>query len=238
MADRDELDKLFDAALHGRKAPSRFGTPEEHVKAAPAAFMKAPTDFQKANDDTASPFKADSSEQSPFVPFVAEPSQSTGPEVVLDEKSLASLDDDTNAEFQEIINKKIAKERSKRRRDRVIFYVLLIGVSVGGAGWFLSDPGNMKSFNKILAEIRLAVDPTAVAEKYDKSLEKVAERGDQLGEAAGMIGGKEVEGEDQSLDEEMKKIAGDEAGLSVAEKQKKLKEKFDSLQNKKTEEGN
>ncbi len=32
MADRDDLEKLFDAALHEREAPSRFGTQIEQRK--------------------------------------------------------------------------------------------------------------------------------------------------------------------------------------------------------------
>lgn len=242
MADREELEKLFDAALHERKAPSRFGTPEEHVKAAPAAFQKAESVFQKADEatGTASPFKADTAEAKPFAPFVASPFQAapsvnpTEPEVVLDEKALASLDENTNAEFEELTDKKIAKDRAKRRRDRVIFYVLLIGAVAGAGGWLVTHPDQMEMVKKTLGEIRLAMDPTAVAGKYDKSLEKVGERGDQLGEASNMLGGTEVEGEDPSLDKEMKEMAGEDAGLSPGEKQKKLKEMREKLGKKET----
>ncbi|MES2983219.1 MAG: hypothetical protein V4727_12975 [Verrucomicrobiota bacterium] len=238
MADREDLEKLFDAALHEREAPTRFGTPAELRKTAPAVFEKAEPVFQKADEPkpfTASPFKADTSEAKPFAPFVASPFQAAppvdaaGPEVVLDEKALASLDENINAEFEELTNKKIAKERAKRRRDRVVFYVLLIGAVAGAGGWLVTHPDQMEMVKKTLGEIRLAIDPTAVAGKYDKSLEKVGERGDQLGEASNMLGGTEVEGEDPGLDKEMKEIAGEGAGLSPSEKQKKLKEMREKL---------
>ncbi len=229
MANQEELDKLFEAALYGRKPPSRFGTPDDQVKSAPAAFQKAQSDQENVATASASPFKADSMEVKPFLAVEASPIQEASseeaatPEVLLDEKALASLDDNVNAEFEQITDKKIAKARAKRRRERIMFYALLIGSVAGAGGWLVKNPDKIESIKSILTEIRTAVDPTAVAGKYDKSLEKIAGRGDQLGDAATALGGKVVEGEDQSLENEMKQLSGEETtGLSSSEKQKKL----------------
>ena len=228
------MEKLFDAALHEREAPSRFGTPIDQRKSGPAAFQKA----DQAAEPTASPFKADTSEAKPFAPFVASPFQaapsvdSAAPEVVLDNKAVASLDQSVNAELEAILDKKITAEKRKKRRDRLMVFGLLIGALGGSAGWLVANPAKMQSIKDVIAEIVSTADPNAVADKYKKSLEKVAVRGDQLSEASAMIGGKVVEGEDQSMGKEMKEVAGENAGLSPGERQKKLKEKFDSLPKK------
>ncbi len=222
MADKEELEKLFEAALHGRKAPSRFGTPEDQVKAAPAAF-------QKADDAPVSPFKADTSEAKPFVAFTASPTQAepsqddATSEVVLDEKALSSLDENANAEFEAITDKKIAKAKAKRRRERVVFFLLLIGSVVGAGGWLVTNPDKMEAVKKILVQLRTSVDPTAVAAGYDESLEKIGEHGNTLDDATAMLGGKKGEGDDESMDKELQQLAGEEmGGLSAEEKKKKL----------------
>ncbi len=242
MADQEELDKLFEAAIYGRKPPSRFGTPDDQVKAAPAAFQKAQSDSEIADATSASPFKADLSEAKPFVAFTASPTQASSseedasPEVVLDEKAVAALDENVNAEFEQLTDKKIAKAKAKRSRDRLMLYVLLIGSVVGGGGWLMKNPDKMESIKNILVEIRSTIDPTAAAGKYDKSLEKIAGRGDQLGDASSALGGKETEGEDQSLGNEMKQLSGeDSTGLSTSEKQKKLEALKDKLGKKEKE---
>lgn len=243
MADPSDLDKLFDAALHERKAPSRFGTPEEHMKVAPAAFLKSDSAFQKADDSaqpSASPFIAATSDAKPFAPagvsvFQAAPAETAaGPEVVLDQSGVASLDHGTNAELEAILDKKIAKEKGKKRRDRLIAVVLVIGLVGGVSGWFVTNPEKMAMLKKVMADVKTASDPNAVADQYKESLEKVAVRGNQLDGATEMIGGEAPpEGSDQGMDKEMKEVAGDGAGLSASEKQKLLQEKLDALKKKK-----
>ncbi len=229
MANQEELDKLFDAALYGKKPPSRFGTPDEQVKAAPAVFQKAQSDLEQADNASASPFKADTTEAKPFLAAAANPIQvapseeDATAEGVLDEKALASLDEDANSEFERITDKKIAKAKAKRRRERLMFYGLLIGSVVGAGGWLAIHPDKMEYIKGILVEIRTAIDPTAAAAKYDKSLEKIGKRGDELDSASGALGGKEVKGDDPGSGKEMKQLSGEDGtGLSSSEKQKKL----------------
>ena len=242
MVERNDLEKLFDAALHERKAPSRFGSPEEQVLDKPAAFQSS-ADPQSTGEVAPSPFRADTAEPKPFLaassdsPFQAAPvAPAENPAsgfVVLDDMAAKSLDEGLNAELEALLDKKIAKEKSKRRRDRMVMMVLLFG-AVGGAGfWLYKNPDKMESLKKAGAEIRMFTDPNAVADQYKESLDKVGSHGDKIGDAANMLGGELAEGEDESMDEEMKKIAGEEAGLSASEKQKKLKEQFDSVKNKK-----
>ena len=216
MADKEEMEKLFEAALYGKKAPSRFGTPEDQVIQAPVAFQKATSAFQKA-DDTQNSAQAS--------PFQAAPDDNEATEgVVLDDKSLSALDENVNEEFEAIIDKKIAKEKARKRRDRMFAYGILIA-SVGGAGgWLYKNPDKWESFGKVLGELRTAIDPTAQAAKYDESLEKIGEHGSALDDASAMLGVKKGEGDDDgSLDAEMEKMAGGEmGGLSAEEKKKKL----------------
>lgn len=222
MADKEEeLEKLFEAAIYGKKAPSRFGTPEDQVIQAPVAFQKATPVFQKAEDSQnpaqPSPFQAS--------PFQAAPAENaSSPEVVLDDKSVAALDDNVNSEFESIIDKKIAKEKARKRRDRMFAYVALIALVGGAGGWLYMNPDKRESIGKVLVELRTAIDPTAQAEKYDESLEKIGEHGKTLDNASAMLGVKPSEGgDDGSLDAEVQKMAGGEmGGLSAEEKKKKL----------------
>lgn len=240
MADREDLEKLFDAALHERKAPSRFGTPEEQVLEAPVAFQPAAPVSQKAEETAVSPFRADTSEAKPFLAAeAASPFQAAPPEgppkgmVVLDEMAAKSLDEGLNAELEELLDKKISKEKAKRRRDRMVMMVLLFGAAGGGAFWLYQNPDKMESLKKAASEIKMFTDPNAVADQYKDSLDKVGKHGDKIGEATNMLGGEVAEGEDQGLDKEMTEFAGEEAGLSASEKQKKLKAQFESVKNKK-----
>jgi hypothetical protein len=247
MADKEEeLEKLFEAAIYGKKAPSRFGTPEDQVIQAPVAFQRATADFQKAGDaqnpSQPSPFQASPFQASPFQasPFQAAPAENvTTPEVILDEKSVAALDENVNSEFESIIDKKIAKEKGKKRRDRMFAYVALIAIVVGAGGWLYMNPDKRESIGKILVELRTAIDPTVQAARYDESLEKIGEHGNTLNDASAMLGVKPGdEGSDGSLDEEVQKMAGgDAAGLSSEEKKKKLDALKSKVPIKKKDEG-
>jgi hypothetical protein len=238
MADKEEeLEKLFEAAIYGKKAPSRFGTPEDQVIQAPVAFQKATSDFQKAGD------AQNPSQPSPFQasPFQAAPAENTSSsEVVLDDKSVAALDENVNSEFESIIDKKIAKEKARKRRDRMFAYVALIAIVGGAGGWLYMNPDKRESIGKLLGELRTAIDPTAQAAKYDESLEKIGEHGSALDDASALLGVKpgDVGDDDGSLDKEMQNMAGgDAAGLSSEEKKKKLDALKSKVPIKKKDEG-
>jgi hypothetical protein len=239
MADREDLEKLFDAALHEREAPSRFGTPVEQRKTAPAVFQKADevkSVFQKAEDS--SPFQAASPDAGEALPFGVNVFQAAPPEkrnsdvVVLDEKAATSLDKGLNAELEAILEAKIAKEKRSKRVYRITVLAVLLLTLGGGTGWVVMNPERYQAFKDVLSEIRSVTDIAKMVESYQKSLDKVAERGRQVDAASESMGVdlSKVDNSDPTMDKEMKEMMGEDGGKTTADRDKILREKFDSVE--------
>lgn len=225
MAEREDLEKLFDAALHGKKAPSRFGTPEEQMKSVPAAFRRpAPAAAGKVNaaGDASEPSEREESA----------PDAKPTPAVRRDKLAEASLDNTVNAELAAIMDEKVARDRRRRRRSLVITLLLLLGVAGGGIGWVVSNPHRYEALKMAMAEIKSVGDVKGMAAKYQKALDKVAVRGRQIDDAAAAMGvdPRSVdEHADSSIDESMKEMMGEGGGKTTAERDKLLGEKFNSV---------
>ncbi len=225
MVEPTDLEKLFDAAIHQRKAPSRFGTPDEQLKAGPAVFQREEQPVADILETTA---------PSPFTPVfqAAPPEEDTQPEVVLCEHGAASLDQSLNAELAVILDAKIAKEKKSKKIYRIaVLSILLLSIG-GGTGWVVLNPERYQAFKEVLSEIRSVADIGQMTEKYQKSLDKVAERGKQIDAASAAMGVdvSKVDENDPSLDKAMQNMMGEEGGKTTGERNKILKDKFKSVE--------
>ena len=234
MTDDKDLEKLFEAALHEKKAPSRFGTPESQMKDVPAAFRRgAPA---APAEEAASPFVAAPPVSQPAASaFQAAPSafQAAAPVVHRDAQGDASLDQSINAELAALMDAKVAKEKRGRRRSFIFTILFFVGVTGGAAGWVVANPERFEAMKAVIAEIRSVGDIQGIVAKYQKSLDKIAERGKQIDAATAAMGIDPTtvdEHEDPGFDKEMKAMMGEEGGKTTAARDKLLREKFKSVQ--------
>lgn len=227
MTGRDDLEKLFEAALNETEAPSRFGTPESMRKSAPAAFRKPAPPFQ------ATPAPVSPAPVSEAAPMVANDPAAAAPEVVLDKHGAASLDTAINAELAEIMDQKITREKGRRRRGRLVLVLCLLGATGGAAGWVAVNPERVEAMKQTVAEIKSAGDIKGMVAKYQAALDKVGERGKQIDAATTAMGidpASVDDHEDPGFDKEMKAMMGEEGGKTTAARDKILREKFGDVQ--------
>lgn len=226
MANQEDLEKLFDAALNGKAAPSRFGTPEEQKKSAPAAFLRpAPAAAAKVESTgkTAEPLPAQEEA----------PEAKAAPVVRRDKQAEASLGNTVNAELASIMDEKVEKAKRRRRRSLAITSLFLVGLAGGAIGWVVSNPHRYEALKMALAEIKSVGDVKGMAAKYQKALDKAAVRGQQIDAAAAAMGvdpDSVDEHADSSIDKGMKEMMGEDGGKTTAERDKILSEKFKSVE--------
>ncbi len=242
MANQEDLDKLFEAALHEKQAPSRFGTPESQMKSAPAAFSRpAPVDPGQADAGAfrAAPSAFQAAPPAPSV-FQAAPSSvfqaaapAVEPVVRREAQAEASLDISINAELAAIMDEKISKEKRRRKRGFLVTILFFVGVTGGAAGWVVSDPDRFEAMKSAIAEIKSVGDVQGMVAKYQKALDKVAVRGEQIDAATISMGVDPTsvdEHEDPGFDKEMQAMMGEDGGKTTAARDKLLREKFKSVQ--------
>lgn len=234
MTDDKDLEKLFEAALNDKQAPSRFGTPESQMKSEPAAFRR-PSPGAVAQDGVSAFSAAPPVSQSAASAFQPAPSafQAAAPAVRRDAQGEASLDQTVNAELAAIMDAKVAKEKSRRRRGFLITVLFFVGVAGGVIGWVVANPDRFAAMKTVMAEIKSVGDIQGIVDKYQKSLDKVAERGKQIDAASAAMGVDPTsvdEDEDPGFDKEMQEMAGEEGGKTTAARDKLLREKFKTVE--------
>lgn len=235
MTDRDDLEKLFEAALHEKAAPSRFGTPEEQKKTAPRAFRRDPV---PSSQPSATP--APESEKSEPVAEAA-PSPQPKSDLIdlattgdpLAEQAVKSKDSALSAELGAILDEKVAREKRSKKRGRLMLLGFFLAVTGGASGWVVMNPERFAAMKQVLAEIKSAGDIQGMVAKYQKALDKVAVRGEQINAATESMGvdpASMAEHEDQGFDKEMRAMMGEDAGPTTAARDKLLREKFKSAE--------
>lgn len=278
MTSNEELNKLFEAALGQKQAPSRFGTPDEQKKfspvpvhqqqapapvgqsrfqaapapnafqAAPAqahpqapanAFQPAPVSQQpsvNAFQASPAPQQAYPSEQQAFTAAPAPTATQNQPEasyVKLDERGQSSLDSGINAELSAIMDAKIARTKRKRRRGLIFMALFFVGITGGATGWVVTNPERYAEMKKVVAEIKSVGDIQGMVAKYQKALDKIAVRGEQINSATASMGidpASADDMEDQGFDKEMRAMMGEDGGPTTAARNAKLIEKFKHVQ--------
>ncbi len=263
MTSSDDLNKLFEAALGDKQAPSRYGTPEEqkkfspvpvHQQQAPAPAQQhgfqappAPNAFQAAPpapgyvQPPASAFQTTPAPQTPqpfqqpaFAPAPAPaPEQPADDLVSLDNRGQASLETGISAELGAIMDAKIARAKRKRKRSLILMALFFVGGTGGSAAWVAANPERIDAMKKVVAEIKSVGDIQGMVEKYQKALDKIAVRGEQINEATLSMGVDPASAEnmaDQGFDKEMREMMGEDGGPTTAARNAKLQEKFKHVQ--------
>lgn len=234
MTDGKDLEKLFEAALNEKQAPSRFGTPEDLKKSAPAAFLRA-APVAAAQDGASAFTPAPPVSQPAASAFQPAPSafQAAAPVVRRDAQGEASLNQSINAELASLMDAKVAKDKRRRRKGFLITVLFLVGVTGGATGWVVLNPNRYAALKAVIAEIRSVGDIQGIVAKYQKSLDKVAERGKQIDSAALAMGIEPTsvdDHEDPGFDKEMQAMMGEEGGKTTAARDKILRDKFNSVE--------
>lgn len=245
MAQREDLQKLFEAALKQSTPPSRFGIPVEQRKAAPPAAGSA-------DPDVPLPFGATPPPQAAFTPVPSAPAQAPAAFTPVASTPVASAPaaftpvpeespapapapdyHATNDELAAIMDEKHIKRKRRHRRQALVTFLLLFGTAGGGTAWFVSNPDRVTALKQTIAEIRSAGDIKAIIAKYQAALDKVAVRGQQIDDATRAMGvdpATAANDADQGFDKEMREMMGEEGGPTAAERNDKLRKSFGSVQ--------
>lgn len=136
-------------------------------------------------------------------------------------------------EFAAIMDAKMAKARKKNGRSFIITLILFFGPILGATGWFVSNPARVEAFRSAVKEIRSVGDIQAILANYQKSLDKVAVRSQQIDEATSLLGidPATAGNEDPYMDKEMKEMTGPDGGPTIGDRNKRLREKFGDVKN-------
>jgi chemotaxis protein histidine kinase CheA len=140
---------------------------------------------------------------------------------------------ESSDEFAAIMDAKMAKLRKKQSRSFALTLIYFFVPVLGGAGWFVSNPDRVFALQSTIAEIRSVGDIKAIIAKYQKSLDKIAVRGKHIDDATSMLGidpADAIANEDPYFDKEMQEMAGQDGGPTVAQRNKRLQDKFGDVQ--------
>jgi hypothetical protein len=239
MTSPENLDKLFEAALNEKTAPSRFGTPEEMKKKAPSAFSKNAEAVASKPVQSGSPVVVGAAQAETVEVNVPEPE--IAPDLIdisktgdpLAGNAVKSKDETISAELGAILDEKVAREKRSKKRSRLIALGLLIGVTGGTSAWVVTNSERFEALKSVVAEIKSAGDIKGMVAKYQAALDRVSVRGEQIDAATQAMGVDPTSMdhvEDQGFDKEMSEMMGEEGGSTTAARDKLLREKFKSVE--------
>jgi hypothetical protein len=139
----------------------------------------------------------------------------------------AGLDHAAAAELGALLDDQMARQKRKRRRELVVTFVVLLGLTGGGLGWFVQSPTRMQAFRESVADIRSIGDVAAMVAKYQVALDKIAARSKQIDQATEAMGGSANQDgmKDVNMDAEMQAMMGGE-GKTTGERNQKLQNAF------------
>ncbi len=214
MHDQEKLSRLFDAALKEEDSPQvsqdnipSAGQPWQFVRQGQVA---EPVAAAPAEPASAFRFVRPGTSESPSAPNYGESSE----------------------EFAQIIDRKILLRRQRNRRSFLVTLILFSAGTLGGAGWFVSSPTRVAAFKAALSDIRSVTDIAAIRAKYQKSLDKIAERRNHINDASAAMGvdpNSASAKEDAYMDDEMRQMMGSDGGPTVGERSRKLGAKYDEM---------
>ncbi len=202
MTDQEKLQQLFQAAL---RAPSAEG------KAALVRAFPTPAPIAAAPISKAVP----PAEPPGTVAISAIPPTNAG------------LDHAASAELGALLDDQMARQKRRHRREVIGTFVILLGLTGGGLGWFIQSPSRVQAFREAVADIRSVGDVAAMVAKYQVALDKIAARSKHIDQATEAIGGSpnQVGMEDVNMDAEMHAMMGEE-GKTTGERSKMLQNAF------------
>lgn len=119
--------------------------------------------------------------------YVGDTRSNAKPEVILDKQGVASLDTSVNAEPAEIMDTKIARDKTRRRR-RLVAVLVLFGITGGATAWVLSNPERVGTMREAVASVKSLTEIKGMVAKYQVALDKVAVCGKQIDAASSAMG--------------------------------------------------
>jgi hypothetical protein len=208
--DKEKLQKLFQAALldpSGEKVTLQRAFPQS-APAATAPVAPVPV-VQTAPEPVA--------QATAFVQPMAN----------------AGLDAVAAEELRILLDEQNLRMKRKRRRETIGALAVFLAVTGGGFGWFVQSPERVQAFKSAITEIRSVGDIGAIVAKYQKALDKIATRAQDIDAATESMGvSSNQEGlKDVYMDAEMKEMMGGK-GKTVGERNRMLQEKFDDVKTK------
>jgi hypothetical protein len=140
----------------------------------------------------------------------------------------AGFDRQEADELGQLLDEQVARIKRKRSLDFVITMCVLGGLVLGGIGWFVSDGKRVEALHAAIGEVRSVSDIQGIVANFQKSLDRVAVRSDQISDAAAALGvdPNDTNLKDVHMEAEMKQLMGDEGGRTVGERNRMLNKKF------------
>lgn len=221
MTDKDKLQKLFQAAL--------LDASEEKVTLA-RAYPKSALDALAAQAAALpSPLVTPQPISEPVamapVPAAVAPAAD-----LVQPMANAGLDAVSAEELRILLEEQHRRLKSRRRREMVGSLLVFLALTGGGFGWFVSSPERVEAVRSAVKEVRSVGDIAGMVAKYQKALDKIATRAQDIDIATESMGvSSNQEGmKDVYLDAEMKEMMGGE-GKTAGERNRMLQEKFGSV---------
>ncbi len=219
MTDKEKLQKLFQAAL--------LDVSEEKVTLA-RAYPKSTLDTMaaQASLQVAPPVAA----QPVPEPVAMVPAQVVAPAAAADfvqPMENAGLDAAAAEELRILLEEQNLRMKRKRRRETVGALAVFFALTGGGFGWFVQSPDRVQAVRSAITEIRSVGDIGSIIAKYQKALDKIGTRSQDIAAATESMGVSSNQNgmKDVYMDSEMKEMMGGE-GKTVGERNKLLQEKF------------
>jgi hypothetical protein len=214
MADKQKLQQLFDAAL---KSPSDFSGSEPKRAFPMQAFdvVQVPVVETPLQPAAISPLPC-------MAALPADASVPTTPPTMA-----AVLDDAASTELAALLDEQLKRKSRKRKMEALVTACVLLGLTGGGAAWFVHSPDRVQAFKEAMRDIRSVGDVKSMVAKYQAALDRVAVRSTQIEQATIAMGGKKSTGDEKDpyLEAEMKQMMGGE-GKTVGERNKLVKKNF------------
>lgn len=202
MTDNETLQKLFEAALR-EPSPATSGPPKHAVPVTVSNEMEPPN------------------------PTATGPAPEPEPEPVEATPEAPTLDRATADELGTLLDEKVRKTARKRRRNALITAFVLFGSTGGGAAWFLQSPERIEALSSAIQEIRSVGDVKTIVGRFQKALDKIAVRSQQIDQATAALGVTPTaeDEKDPYMEAEMKEMTGGE-GKTVGERNRALQTSF------------
>ena len=218
MTDQEKLQKLFDAAL---RAPSqaKSGPPQR-------AFPTSPTQKVSAPETAPAPKPAPAVSNEAILPDPAAAAPALEP--VEQTPEVPALDREKADELGALLDEKIRKTARKRRRSVLITAIVLLGSTGGSVAWFVQSPARIEALTSAIQEIRSVGDVKSIVAEFQKALDKIAARSQQIDQATAAMGidPSTVTDEDPNMDAEMREMMGGGEGKTVGERNRALQAAF------------
>lgn len=216
MTTQEKIHELAMAAL--RSAPPPAGVPK------PATFMAAPEKLRAI--PTAAPVETVVKAE-PVAPVATMPVTEAGLE-----PEARAFKDDGCPELRAMIDERDEKMKITQKRQSLVVTFSLLAMVAAAGGWFAVSPSAQAKvativplFKESLRDVKTLAN---TKENFDKQLERVSARNNQIGNATRALGvdpATVADGAGGELDSAMKDMMGGE-GRTISERTKAVQEKL------------